>query len=116
MSVLVIRAHKRFAVRRTARLRLAGRRGHEGLLIELSLDGCRLSNLPPQAFALDQTVTLRLEGHGALEGRVRWLSDGTVGLRFTRPLRIAALEQLLRLCRGEPQPAAATATALPAYA
>lgn len=106
MSVLVIRAHRRFAVRRKARLRKPGRRFEEGLLIELSLDGCRVSNLARDQFALDQQVVLRIEGADPLEARVRWLGDGagkkTAGLRFLRPLQASALDQLLRLCRSAP--------------
>ena len=102
VSVLIIRAHKRFAVCRKARLRRPGKKAEEGLLIELSLEGCRISNLALQAFAIDQTVLLRVDGaRTVLEGRVRWLGDGTVGLRFLRPLHAAALDQLIRLCRGE---------------
>ena len=104
MSVLVIRAHKRFAVRRKARLDRSGKRAEEGLLIELSLDGCRISNLAPEAFALDQTVTLRVDGAEPLDARIRWLNGGTIGLRFLRPLHTAALDQLIRLCRGEARP------------
>lgn len=103
MSVLVIRAHKRFAVCRKARLRKPGRRFEDALLIELSLDGCRLSKLGPHAFTLDQTVMLRIDGAlDPLEGRIRWLgADGMVGLRFLRPLQAAALDRLIRCCRGE---------------
>ena len=101
MSVLMIRAHKRFAVCRKARLRKPGRRGADGLLIELSLDGCRISNVEQQGFELDQLVTVRVEGAQPFDGRIRWQRDGTLGLRFVKPLRIAALDQLIRLCRGE---------------
>ncbi len=103
MSVLVIRAHKRFAVCRKARLRRPGKRFEDGLLIELSLDGCRVSSLAPASFALDQTVTLRIDGaEQPLEARVRWLGDGMAGLRFLRPLHAAALDGLIRLCRSAP--------------
>lgn len=113
MSVLVIRAHKRFAVCQKARLRKPGKRAEEGLLIELSLDGCRVSNLASQAFTLDQQVIVRIDGAQPLEARIRWLGDGTsgrtAGLRFLQPLRAAALDELIRLCRSAPQacPAAA---------
>lgn len=102
MSILTIRAHKRFAVCRTASLRKPDKRSdQQALLIELSLLGCRVSNLDPRAFALEQEVSLRVDGAQPLDARVRWLGDGTVGLRFLRPLRSAALDQLVRLCRGE---------------
>lgn len=102
MSVLTIRAHKRFAVCQKARLRKPGRRAEEGLLIELSLEGCRISNLACETFTLGQTVTLRIEGAQLLEARIRWLGERTVGLRFVRPLHTAALDGLIRLCRGQP--------------
>ena len=99
--MLTIRAHRRFAVCRKARLRKPGRRAEEGLLIELSLDGCRISNVPCETFTLDQTVTMRIDGAQPVEARIRWLGDRTVGLRFVRPLHTAALDGLIRLCRGE---------------
>jgi hypothetical protein len=102
VSVLIIRAHKRFAVCRKVRLRKAGRRGVDGLLIELSLDGCRVSHIAaPATFALGDALSLRLPGAAPLSARIRWLRDGAIGLRFERPLHNSALEALIRLCRGE---------------
>jgi hypothetical protein len=105
VSVLTIRAHKRFAVCSKVRLR-KGRRGIDGLLIELSLDGCRISHAQAATgFTLDDSLTLHLEGTAPIEARVRWLREGAIGLRFERPLHIAGLEQLILLCRGAAQPA-----------
>lgn len=104
MSVLIIRAHKRFAICQKARLRKPGRRGVDGLLIELSVEGCRLSNIGHD-FAPDEQVSLRIDGAQPLDARVRWRNDSTIGLRFARPLSFAALEGLIRLCRGEAEPA-----------
>lgn len=100
VSVFTIRAHKRFAVCRKVRLRQEKRQGVEALLIELSLDGCRVSHVDAAtSFALEDQVTLRVAGTQPIEARVRWLRDGAVGLRFARPLHHAALESLIRLCR-----------------
>jgi hypothetical protein len=107
LSVLIIRAHKRFAVCRKARLRKPGRRFADGLLIELSLDGCRVSNVGATAgFALEDEVIIRIDGATAITARVRWLSETTIGLRFVRPLHVAALDALIRLCRSERDAAA----------
>jgi len=115
VSVLVIRAHKRFAICRKVRLRKPGRRFVDGLLIELSLDGCRVSGVgAPAALALGDAVVLRVGDADPLEARVRWLRDDTIGLRFERPLHVAALEALIRQCRGET--AAPAMPALRAYA
>jgi hypothetical protein len=104
VSVLIIRAHKRFAVRSSAKLRQPRRRGVEGLLIELSIG--RLSNVPGNAnFTVGDSVLLGLSGAAPIEAHVRWADRGTVGLRFARPLSFAALEALVRLCRAENEPA-----------
>jgi hypothetical protein len=100
VSVFTIRAHKRFAVCHKVRLRPPRRRGIDALLIELSLDGCRLSHagaLPE--LELGDPLILRVPGTDPLPARVRWLRDGTLGLRFERSLHTAALETLLGLCR-----------------
>ena len=108
VSVFTIRAHKRFAVCRKIRLGKTGRRGVDGLLIELSLDGCRISHGSKSSlFVLDDVVMLRLPGADPIEGQVRWLGDGVTGLRFSRPLHNAGLEALIRLCRAEPEITAA---------
>ncbi len=101
VSVLTIRAHKRFAVCSKVRLRKERRRGIDGLLIELSLDGCRISYVGTSAsFALGDPLTLRLDGTEPIAARIRWLREGVIGLRFERPLHIAGLEQLILLCLG----------------
>lgn len=111
MSIFTIRAHKRFAVCRKVTLRKPGRRGIEGLLIELSLDGCRVSQAgAPGLFTLEDAVILCVGGTGPIEARVRWLRDGAIGLRFAQPLHNAGLESLIRLCRGEADPVAAYGT------
>lgn len=99
MTVLVIREHTRFAVCRKARVGREGRRAGNALLIELSVGGCRLSNLGNRAFTLEETVELRIDSHAPIAGRVRWSRDGTIGLRFVQPLSFAALDRLVRLCR-----------------
>ena len=88
------------------RLRKDGRRGTDGLLIELSLDGCRISSVQAASrFALGDRLSLRLDGTSPIDAHVRWVREGAVGLRFDRPLHIAGLEQLILLCRGAAEPA-----------
>lgn len=108
MSVFTIRAHKRFAVCRKIRLAKARRRGADGLLIELSLDGCRISHVAAAAaFMLDDAVVLRIAGAEPIQARVRWLRDDAIGLRFAQPLHSAGLEALIHLCRTQAEPVAA---------
>lgn len=101
MSILVIRQHARYAVCRKAQLARPDSKPVSGLLVELSLHGCRLGNINERRFTLDETVTLKVPGFDGLEGQVRWIGDGVVGLRFRQAFRAAALERLIRACRGE---------------
>ena len=64
VTVLVMRSHKRFAIRQEARLRGASQRALRGLLIELSLDGCRIGNIDAVKFALGQSADLVIVAPG----------------------------------------------------
>ena len=102
---MIIRAHKRYAVRRKACLSHGAARAMDGLLIELSLDGCRVSTADEQRrIGIGDVITVHLEGEEPLEGCVRWLGDKVLGLRFVRPLHVSALDRLIRACRGEIPP------------
>lgn len=101
MSILIIRQHARYGVCREAQLARPERRTVGGLLIELSLQGCRLGNIDERRFSLDETVTLKIPDFDDFEGQVRWVGNGVIGLRFRSPLRAPALERLIRACRGE---------------
>lgn len=102
VSVLVIRSHKRFAVRRPISLREedGGKRG--GLMIELSGEGCRISGIDSLRYTIDQTVTLDL-GDEQRAGRVRWAHDGFVGIKFASALRPAELNQMIEASRMAPE-------------
>jgi hypothetical protein len=111
VSIFTIRAHKRFAVCHKVRLGKPKRRGLDGLLIELSLDGCRISHAStPARFVLEDDVVLDVGGAAPIAARVRWLNDGVIGLRFTTPLHNIGLESLIRLCRGQADPQRAYGT------
>lgn len=109
MTVLTIRKHKRFAVCRSVRLRKDSRKGAEALLIELSLEGCRLGMVDHRKFAVGEHACVRVDGFEPIEGQVRWSHDGCVGLRFTRGMHIATLDRLIAACRA---PAAVAAPLL----
>lgn len=109
MSILVIRAHKRFAVRGNARLGRPGRRRAPGLVIELSLDGARISGVPSCGYAPGDATCLAIDGWEPMACEVRWAGEATIGLRFVQPLHIGALERLIHLCRSE-EPARAYGT------
>lgn len=103
MSVLVIRSHKRFAVRRPITLHetSGGKRG--GLMIELSSEGCRISGVNSLAYTADQLVTLEFDDGERCAGRVRWAHDGFVGVKFSSALRPAELGAMLEVSRLAPE-------------
>lgn len=105
MTVLRIRTTRRFAVRSSARLKPGRGKHASGLLIELSLDGCRISNIDHARFTVGENARIELDGFEPLDCLVRWSQDGFVGLRFSRSLSAGLLETLLTSCR--PQAAAA---------
>lgn len=101
MTLLVVRAHKRFAVRRTVEVARTSSAGKpvSGLMIELSSEGCRISSINQQQFECGQDVDLRIEGFQPIEACVRWFHDGCAGLRFTRAVGSSQLDAMLARCR-----------------
>lgn len=71
----------------------------DGLLIEISLEGCRISNLGSGEFETGQATTLEIGGFGKLSATVRWSHDQVMGLRFDNPLHSDGLGRLLAMCR-----------------
>jgi hypothetical protein len=101
MSVLTIRAYKRYATRLPVELRRAGRKPMCGLLIELSQQGARVSNLGRGKLAVGDAVTLVTPDGMTFAAIVRWAHDGLAGLRLEQSLHLPELRGLLDLNRRE---------------
>jgi len=99
MGVLTIRAHKRYAVRQPVRLDKSCGKPAKGLLIELSCEGCRISNLEQGGYTVGEAVTVRL-GDLSLGGRIRWAHDGIAGVRLDQALYPSQLGELVARDRG----------------
>ncbi len=99
MSLLIIRSSRRFAVRGPISLVLPGGTERDGLLVEISLSGCRISNIGPDLPDIDECVTIRIEGFDEMPAQVRWAGEGVVGLRLIRPLHSGTLERIISHCR-----------------
>jgi len=99
MTVLTIRAHRRYAVRQPVRLGKSGGELARGLLIELSSEGCRISNLDRRDYAIGEEVTVELGEH-CLGGRIRWAHDGIAGVRLDPALFPNQLGELIARDRG----------------
>lgn len=101
MTVLRIRSHKRFGVCHKVQLSSSDHRSSGGLLIEVSLEGFRISNVDSSAIAVDDLVRVDIDGETSLKGQIRWLHDNIAGLRLQPPLHASELDRLIRICRGE---------------
>ena len=99
MTVLTIRAHKRYAVRQPVRLGKPGVTPAKGLLIEMSSEGFRISNLGRCEYAIGEEVTVEV-GELTLGGRIRWAHDGIAGVRLENPLYPNQLGELIARDRG----------------
>lgn len=100
MTVLTIRSHRRYAVRQIVHLQKADERRVQGLMIELSSEGCRISNVARGTYTVGDEVTLEI-GEMALHGRIRWAHDGVVGVRLDTALFSNQLSNLIAAGRGE---------------
>ena len=98
MTVLTIRACKRYATRQKVRLRSEREQAIEGLLIELSAEGCRISNLGCTTFDTGQSVTLAI-GDDEYHGRIRWSREGIAGVRLDPALHYHEVAGLLEAGR-----------------
>ena len=101
MSVLTIRAHKRYALRQPVQLAKPEGDPAAGLLIELSSEGCRISNLGPAALEVGEPVAVHVD-EISLPGRIRWAHDGLAGVRLDNALRVSQIAELIALGREEP--------------
>lgn len=103
MTVLTIRAHKRFGVCRGIKLHSGRDNVVDGLLIEVSLEGCRISNVDSDRFAIEDCVEVEIGGWKSFRGRVRWQHDGMIGLRLVQPFHNGELVKLVSFCRAGPE-------------
>ena len=102
MTVLTIRAHKRYAVRQPVSLAKPEGDAAKGLMIELSSEGCRISNLGRRDYEVGEPVTVQVDDI-SLSGRIRWAHDGIAGVRLERALFGNQLSDLIARGRGEDQ-------------
>jgi hypothetical protein len=100
MTVLTIRTHRRYAVRQMVRLGRDGGKPLSGLMIELSSEGCRISNLGRPGLTIGEEVSVDVEGT-KLHGYIRWTHDGIAGVRLAKALHPAQLGTLIARGRGE---------------
>ena len=101
MSVLTIRSHRRYATRLPVELRRDGRKTMSGLLIELSQQGARISNLGRGKLDMGDKVVILTPSDTEIEATIRWAHDGLAGVRLDSSLHMPELRDLLELNRRE---------------
>jgi hypothetical protein len=97
-----IRKNRRYAVQHGAQLGHAGVQsagGAPALLFELWLEGCRLSTGGTGLYASGDRVRVEIDGFDPIGAQVRSAAGDCVGLKFDRPLRLAALGHIVSTCR-----------------
>ena len=95
MTVLTIRAHKRYAMRMPVTLQRKGERALRGLLIELSQQGARISNLGAVPYDEGDGVTLEMRGGRKIRSTVRWVRGGVAGLRLDTSLHLPEMHDII---------------------
>ena len=95
MSVLTIRAHRRYAVRMPATLKRKGCKPAKCLMVELSIEGARLSNLSHASFFEGDEVTLLSECGRELRCLIRWAHDGLAGVKLLDALHLPELARII---------------------
>lgn len=104
MSILAITRHKRFAVRQKVRLRSVNGELLSGLMVEVSLEACRIGAAYHPGFRVDQLVTVEIEGFGDFRGIIRSAGERCFAVRFLQAMPSAELQELVRSAGDETRP------------
>lgn len=74
----------------------------DGMMIEVSMQGCRISRIDAAGIRPGAQVAVSIDGLGEMPAEVLRAHDGLVGLRFVRPLTRGGLVQILKSDRDPP--------------
>lgn len=95
MRSLDDRRHVRQPVEIEGRLQKGLGIGQSVAIADLSDCGCRVLSIPNSLRRRDQ-ITLRIAGHGPVQGHVKWLHLGKeAGIHFDIPIHPAVFNQIL---------------------
>ncbi len=103
MTVLTIRSCRRYAMRLPVTLESTGRKHGTGLLIEISQEGARISNLGKLACSIGQAVHVRTPAGHDLPGVVRWAHDGLAGIHLDPALSLAEIGAIRNEVQSAPE-------------
>jgi len=101
MSVVTIRAHRRYAVRGPIQLARQDGTSSPGLMIEVAAHGCRISNLQGVEFQPGEKIKITSDDGFEFAASVRWAHDGVAGIKLDQPLHARQMAQIVGAMRGE---------------
>lgn len=103
MTVLTIRSCRRYAMRMPVTLESTGRKHGTGLLIEISQEGARISNLGKLACSIGQTVHVLTPEGRDIPGVIRWAHDGLAGIHLDPALSLAEMGAIRNELQSAPE-------------
>lgn len=95
MNAMIGRTHRRYALHLPVELRSETASKAKGLLIEISQECARISQLERDTYQPGDTVIVRSPCGMKREGRIRWTRATNAGVRFADPLRLHELSDWL---------------------
>lgn len=102
LGIYVGSKQARHAVRMQVSVQPDGGGAIDGMMIELSTQGCRISRIDVARIRPGTQVSVSIDGFGDMPAEVLRAHDGLVGLRFVRPLTRGGLVQILESDRDPP--------------
>ncbi len=95
MNTMLARAHRRYALHLPVELRSDTASKNSGLLIEISQEHARISQLERDAYQPGDPVTVRTPCGMKRHGHIRWTRANIAGVRFEEALRLNELADWL---------------------
>lgn len=95
MTQMLARAHHRYALSAPVELQRKGRKKAAGLLIELSQDAARISQLEPGRYVTGDSITLKTPCGKRLDAHVHSAFGARANIRFAPALHLTELAELL---------------------
>ncbi|MCB2067284.1 MAG: hypothetical protein KDE15_11680 [Erythrobacter sp.] len=99
MAIFEARSFRRYALRMPVELDRGSRARARGLLIELSQDCARISQLSRGKYEEGDRVVILATPERQLAGTIRWTGNGVAKIRLDQPLPQAELQHLVDLNR-----------------
>ena len=93
MNTTLARAHRRYALHLPVELRSKSTSKAKGLLIEISTQHARISQLERDAYQPGDQVTVRTSCGKKRQGHIRWTRAHIAGVAFDRALRLNELAE-----------------------